>query len=403
MHHRNERLHELHLGAIGADDVFAVGDETAADQRGLATRADETVVMPMPVLERDEASPANACYRFGAGGASLGEQFSETIGAIGLVVARRESLASQGIVTVATGEAVSVPRLVLVRYPTAGDDLVALNASSGKLVLVARGAIDLLLARDEALSPDRVLAHHAAEALLVPLPGLVLHLLRTGTEDLAASIATAGELGVVTIPAVDLVHLATELFVHQGHSAPVAQETGLVPMLILVRQILGIDTDDFVALLAPIREHALVALDAVRVLVPQHVALPGQRLVALPATEVAAVPILAHRLRVLAIFDGVVIVLRAVDLGDRDLGVLIVALPALGRLLHFANLTLGGRVHYTVYVRHRRALIRAFGSARVYRDVAKDIYTASATCGPRGNEERDERKTGDSGTSRGKG
>lgn len=35
-------------------------------------------------------------------------------------------------------------------------------------------------------------------------------------------------------------------------------------------------------------------------LVPQHVALPGQRLVALPATEVAAVPILAHRLRVLA-------------------------------------------------------------------------------------------------------
>lgn len=167
----------------------------------------------------------DTCYRFGAGGASLGEQFSETIGAIGLVVARRESLASQGIVTVATGEAVSVPRLVLVRYPTAGDDLkaikisfhlfinflsfekeaflfdyrfkralcilrkgegldfvlhlVALNASSGKLVLVARGAIDLLLARDEALSPDRVLAHHAAEALLVPLPGLVLHLLRT--------------------------------------------------------------------------------------------------------------------------------------------------------------------------------------------------------------------------------
>lgn len=65
----------------------------------------------------------DTCDRFGAGGASLGEQFSETIGAIGLVVARRESLASQGIVTVATGEAVSVPRLVLIRYPTAGDDL----------------------------------------------------------------------------------------------------------------------------------------------------------------------------------------------------------------------------------------------------------------------------------------
>lgn len=96
------------------------------------------------------------------------------------------------------------------------------------------------------------------------------------------------------------------------------------------------------------------------------------------------------------LFDGVVIVLRAVDLGDRDLGVLIVALPALRRLLHFANLTLGGRVHYTVYVRHRCALIRAC-SARVYRDVAKDIWSRLLF-----HEERDERKTGNSGTSRGK-
>lgn len=55
------------------------------------------------------------------------------------------------------------------------------------------------------------------------------------------------------------------------------------------------------------------------------------------------------------LFDGMVVVLRAVDLGDRDLRrVLIVALAALGRLLHFAHLALSGRVHYTVYVRHLR-------------------------------------------------
>lgn len=65
-----------------------------------------------------------------------------------------------------------------------------------------------------------------------------IKVLRTSTEDLAASIATAGELGVVAITAVDLVHLTTELFVHQGHSAPVAEEAGLMPVLILVRQIL---------------------------------------------------------------------------------------------------------------------------------------------------------------------
>lgn len=56
------------------------------------------------------------------------------------------------------------------------------------------------------------------------------------------------------------------------------------------------------------------------------------------------------------------VVLRAVDLGDRDLRrVLIGALPALGRLLHFAHLALGGRVHYTVYVRHLCALSTLFG------------------------------------------
>lgn len=63
-------------------------------------------------------------------------------------------------------------------------------------------------------------------------------MLRTSTEDLAASIATAGELGIVTVAAIDLVQLATELFVHQGYSAPVAEEAGLMPVLILIRQIL---------------------------------------------------------------------------------------------------------------------------------------------------------------------
>lgn len=65
-----------------------------------------------------------------------------------------------------------------------------------------------------------------------------IKILRTSTEDLAASITTAGELGVVAVATIDLVHLATELFVHQGHSAPVAEEAGLMPVLILVRQIL---------------------------------------------------------------------------------------------------------------------------------------------------------------------
>lgn len=63
---------------------------------------------------------------------------------------------------------------------------------------------------------------------------------------------------------------------------------------------LGVDADDFAAFLAAIGENALVALDAVRMLVPENVALPCQGFVALPATEVAAVPVLVHRLCVFA-------------------------------------------------------------------------------------------------------
>ena len=55
--------------------------------------------------------------------------------------------------------------------------LVALNTPGGKLVLVTSGTINLLLARDEALRANRILADHAAKALLVPLSGLVFHLL----------------------------------------------------------------------------------------------------------------------------------------------------------------------------------------------------------------------------------
>lgn len=76
-------------------------------------------------------------------------------------------------------------------------------------------------------------------------------ILRTSAEDLAASIATAGELSVIAVTAVDLVHLAAELFVHQGHSASVAEEAGLVPMLILVRQILQNETPITIARYVP--------------------------------------------------------------------------------------------------------------------------------------------------------
>lgn len=171
-----------------------------------AKRSNASLICHVPRDERRDCRSVSSLLtsnRFRAGGASLGEQLAEAVGAVRLVVARGESLASQGIVAVAAGEAVSVPRLVLVRHAAASDDLqrirlltpsfyferisnhwkreylVALDTPRGKLILVASSAVDLLLARDEALRSDRILADHAAETLLVPLSGLVLHLLST--------------------------------------------------------------------------------------------------------------------------------------------------------------------------------------------------------------------------------
>lgn len=61
---------------------------------------------------------------------------------------------------------------------------------------------------------------------------------------------------------------------------------------------LWVNADGSVALLTCVGEHRLVALDAVRMIVPEHVALSCQGLVTLPAAEVARVPVLRHRLRV---------------------------------------------------------------------------------------------------------
>lgn len=53
-------LHELLLRAFGADDVLGVGDEALAHEGRLALRADEAVVVPVAVFERNEASAADA-------------------------------------------------------------------------------------------------------------------------------------------------------------------------------------------------------------------------------------------------------------------------------------------------------------------------------------------------------
>jgi len=177
-------LGQLLLGALGAQDVGTVGDEAFAHQGVLAHGADEAVVVPMSVLERDEAGAADTCDGALASDAALGKQVAEAVGTVGLLIPGGEALASEGGVAVGAGEALAVPRLVLVRHAARRDDLFALDAARCELLLVAASAVYLLLPWDEGLGANGGPAHHATEALLVPLPRLVLHLLVASSEDL---------------------------------------------------------------------------------------------------------------------------------------------------------------------------------------------------------------------------
>lgn len=54
-----------------------------------------------------------------------------------------------------------------------------------------------------------------------------------------------------------------------------AEEAGFVPVLVFIREILGVDSNNLVALLAGVCEHVLVAADAVRMVVTNDVPLSG--------------------------------------------------------------------------------------------------------------------------------
>ena len=128
-----------------------------------------------------------------------------------------------------------------------------------------------MLLGDEGLGADGVLAGAADEALLVPLPGLVLHLLHPRLEDVLAGVTAGRELGVIAGAAVDAVRLGSELFVHQAASTLVAEETGLVPVLLFIGQILRVNPNNLPALITGVGEHVLVTFDAVRMVISQDI------------------------------------------------------------------------------------------------------------------------------------
>lgn len=153
----------------------------------------------MTILKRDELGTADACDRFGARIAPLGEQLTVAVAAVGFVVFTREPLSCQRGTAMGTAEALTVPRLILVGDTARSDHLLAFRASGCEFVLVARATVDVLVLRNERLGADRNLADCAAEAFVVPLFSLVLHLLHSCPKDFITSITSCGERLIIAV------------------------------------------------------------------------------------------------------------------------------------------------------------------------------------------------------------
>jgi len=279
----NSVSHQLLLGTLRADDVLPVSNEPLADHATLAGRTDEAVIVPVATLKRNETGSADSSDRLTAGRAALAEQLTKAVGAVGLVVTRRESLPCQGLLAMGAGKALPMPRIVAVGNTPLGDHLATFDTFGRELLLVALGAVDVVLLGDEGLSSNWVLASAAHETLLVPLAGFVFHFLHTCFEHIATAITPRGELGVIARTAVDPVSFRAELFVNQAGPALVAEEAGLVPMLLLVGEILGVNSNNLVTFIAVIGKNIFIAFDAVRMIVSQDIPVPCKTVVTVMA------------------------------------------------------------------------------------------------------------------------
>jgi len=191
--------------------------------------------VPVAIIKRYEFRASKSCDRLSAPTTLLGEQVTETLSAVRLLIARRELLSSQYFVTVGTGETLSMPRCVLVRDASLIYHSVALHTALGVLFFVTLHAYNLLITWDKALVSDWLQANLATEALFVPLLAFVLILLHPRPEQTTASITSCCEVVVVAFSTVNLLSLAGERVIHKRDLTIATLEAFLMPMPILVR------------------------------------------------------------------------------------------------------------------------------------------------------------------------
>ena len=168
-------------------------------------------------------------------------------------------------------------------------------------MLIAWHAINFAILGYEAFGAYSRVARKAEKTILVKLLTLVLHLLHARLEYLRALVTARRKRLIVALAAVQRVVFRAEWLVDERQLAHMTKKALLMPMLVLVREVLGVGADFLLALLTIVSEKLLVAFDAVRMLVFEYVARARQRRVTVPTAKVVCVKVLIHPFRVFAV------------------------------------------------------------------------------------------------------
>jgi hypothetical protein len=191
--------------------------------------------MPVTFFKGDEFGTSQSSNGFGTADALFGKEVSKAISTIRFVFTRSELLSRQNLIAVGASKALFVPRGTFIGNASLVDNPTAFQASLRKVLFIAGYTNYLLIARDETLVTNRLLAHRATETFLMPLLTLVLKFLHASFEDVGAAIATSSKVIVMAISAIKLVVLGGKGLIHQRVLTVNTLEAFLVPMLFFVR------------------------------------------------------------------------------------------------------------------------------------------------------------------------
>lgn len=271
--------------AVCTQDLVAVGEEAGAHQRHRAARTLEARLVPLPVLKRHVLPVSKPCDGRVAAGALLGVQAAETLDAVRTLPLRGEGLASQWSFAARAEKTLFVPHVVLVGHPSFSQSLFAVAALRSDSTLVARHTEVVVVVWDERLGTYRLVAAVTHKTVLVPRGTAVLQHPRAWHDSLVAGDTLGGVLAAVAVAAHQRILLAGEGLVCQRAVAAETAETVSMVVSVLIEELLGIMADDFFTFLAGVGVQAVVAGDAVRLVLHLDVFASAQGLVAVSAVE----------------------------------------------------------------------------------------------------------------------